>query len=369
MSDLLAKSFHGETPPHEATLLGHLQAVHAAALTIIDACGEAMLATFRLPTSDLTRFRQIVAIAAAIHDVGKANSHFQGMLNASADRSRYNFRQALRHEWVSLLWLQQSMVQQWIKEVLPDEADILILECCVAGHHPGAKRPTPPASIDGAGSEMATSFHASHFVQISDWLREVSGSIGQPLVAEWTLKFDESSASDPIVTLARWHMRASGHFQTLSLVEQRFIAAAKACMIAADVAGSALTEHKQMPQQQAEWIRSTLATLPKAAAIEELVTERLGGFPERPFQTNVADSKQRMTLVTAGCGCGKTVAAWLWAARQCPGQRLFFSYPTTGTATIDFSSIFPLKLLYCESPTTPLLASCIASTQTTVDAP
>jgi len=141
VSDLLAKSFHGETPPHEATLLGHLQAVHAAALTIIDACGEAMLATFRLPTSDLTRFRQIVAIAAAIHDVGKANSHFQGMLNASADRSRYNFRQALRHEWVSLLWPQQSMVAQWIKEVLPDEADILILECCVAGHHPGANVP------------------------------------------------------------------------------------------------------------------------------------------------------------------------------------------------------------------------------------
>jgi CRISPR-associated endonuclease/helicase Cas3 len=43
-----------------------------------------------------------------------------------------------------------------------------------------------------------------------------------------------------------------------------------------------------------------------------------------------------VTLVTAGCGCGKTVAAWLWAARQCPGQRVFFSYPTTGTATEGF---------------------------------
>jgi len=333
---LLAKSFHGVTPPHEATLLGHLQAVHAAALTIIDACGKSMVAVFRLPISDLPRFRQVVAIAAAIHDVGKANSHFQGMLTRSADRSRYDFRQALRHEWVSLLWLQQSSVQQWIREILPNESDILMLECCICGHHPGPKRPTPPASIEGAGSEIPTSFHGPHFLQITEWLQQVSGSSVPPQVSEWTLKFDESSAHDPIVTLARWHMRAQNRFDNLSPDGKRFIAAAKACMVAADVAGSALTERKQVPQQQAEWIRSTLATLPKAADIETLVKERLGGLPERPFQTNVADSKQRVTLVTAGCGCGKTVAAWLWAARQCPGQRLFFSYPTTGTATEGF---------------------------------
>ena len=114
MTDLLAKSFHGATPPHEATLLGHLQAVHAAAMSIIDACGSHMLATFGLPEGELERFRKIVALAAAIHDVGKANEHFQGMLTRSADRSRYNFQQALRHEWVSLLWLQQPEVQQWI---------------------------------------------------------------------------------------------------------------------------------------------------------------------------------------------------------------------------------------------------------------
>lgn len=54
------------------------------------------------------------------------------------------------------------------------------------------------------------------------------------------------------------------------------------------------------------------------------------------FQTNVASSKSRVALVTAGCGCGKTVAAWLWAAQQCPGQRVFFSYPTTGTASEGF---------------------------------
>ncbi len=336
MNQLLAKSYHGRTVPDEATLLGHLRAVHDSALSIIDVCGESMLAAFAIPASNSARFRKVVAMAAALHDVGKANSHFQGMLTRSADRSHYNFQQALRHEWVSLLWFHQPVIQRWFRKFFDSEPDILALECCICGHHPGPMRPTPPASIDGAGSEMATLFHEQAFDHIAGWLQELINATEKPMLAEWTLKFDATSAHDPNVSLARWHMRASGRFDSLPQVEKRFIAAAKACMVAADVAGSALTEQKNSPQKQDAWIRSTLTTLPKAVEIEEMVKERLDGLPERPFQTNVASSKSRVTLVTAGCGCGKTVAAWLWAARQCPGQRVFFSYPTTGTATEGF---------------------------------
>ncbi|MEZ6043883.1 MAG: CRISPR-associated helicase Cas3' [Planctomycetaceae bacterium] len=333
---LLAKSFHGSTVPEEATLFGHLRAVHASAVSILDTCGDSMLAAFDIPARHLDRFRKLLAMAAALHDVGKANSHFQGMLAQSEERSRYSFRQALRHEWVSLLWLQQLEVQPWIREVFKSDADLLTLECCICGHHPGAKRPTPPASIEGAGSEMATYFHEQAFDEIADWLQQLSASTQKPILPEWTLKFDATSANDPNVSLARWHMRANTRFENLSTVDKRLVAAAKACMVAADVAGSALTERQSSPQEQHQWIRSTLAAVPKAAQIEELVKERLNGFPERPFQSNVASSTSRVTLVTAGCGCGKTVAAWLWAARQCPGQRVFFSYPTTGTATEGF---------------------------------
>ena len=38
----------------------------------------------------------------------------------------------------------------------------------------------------------------------------------------------------------------------------------------------------------------------------------------------------------AGCGTGKTVAAYLWAAANHPTRRLYFCYPTTGTATEGF---------------------------------
>jgi CRISPR-associated endonuclease/helicase Cas3 len=40
--------------------------------------------------------------------------------------------------------------------------------------------------------------------------------------------------------------------------------------------------------------------------------------------------------VKAGCGSGKTVAAYLWAANNHPTRRLYFCYPTTGTATEGF---------------------------------
>ena len=43
-----------------------------------------------------------------------------------------------------------------------------------------------------------------------------------------------------------------------------------------------------------------------------------------------------MTYVKAGCGTGKTVAAYLWAAANHPTRRLYFCYPTTGTATEGF---------------------------------
>lgn len=85
-------------------------------------------------------------------------------------------------------------------------------------------------------------------------------------MAAWNLEFRCDSANDPNVALARWHMH-SARFDSLPPVEKRFIAAAKACMVAADVAGSALTERKNSLQQQDEWIRSTLNALPQAAEI------------------------------------------------------------------------------------------------------
>ena len=43
-----------------------------------------------------------------------------------------------------------------------------------------------------------------------------------------------------------------------------------------------------------------------------------------------------MTIVIAGCGNGKTTAAYLWAQPNAVGRKLWFTYPTTGTASAGY---------------------------------
>ena len=87
---LFAKSWNemkdGPIRPH-VYLLGHLQDVVASADQIIESAGKAQLNAFGLnPDEWLERFRKMVRLAAAVHDLGKANDHFQGMI--SGDNSR-----------------------------------------------------------------------------------------------------------------------------------------------------------------------------------------------------------------------------------------------------------------------------------------
>jgi CRISPR-associated endonuclease/helicase Cas3 len=60
----------------------------------------------------------------------------------------------------------------------------------------------------------------------------------------------------------------------------------------------------------------------------------LGWFAKK--REAIGESQARVTLVEAGCGSGKTAAAYLWAAHHAQGKKLFFCYPTTGTATEGF---------------------------------
>ncbi len=63
----------------------------------------------------------------------------------------------------------------------------------------------------------------------------------------------------------------------------------------------------------------------------------------RPFEfhrfQDLAAEQGRRALLIAGCGAGKTLAAWKWAERQASREsigRVIFLYPTRGTATEGF---------------------------------
>lgn len=115
-------------------------------------------------------------------------------------------------------------------------------------------------------------------------------------------------------------------------VGARLLPVVKALIICADVAGSALPRSGEGQG----WLAGQLEVTSARDGLEDAVKKRLGGQPMRPFQCEVAESAASVTLVTAGCGTGKTVAAIAWAAAQHPTRRLWLTYPTTGTATEGF---------------------------------
>jgi CRISPR-associated endonuclease/helicase Cas3 len=86
-------------------------------------------------------------------------------------------------------------------------------------------------------------------------------------------------------------------------------------------------------EEREAWIDRALERLPTAERLTYIVDRRRGANELWPFQKAVGASTARATFVRAGCGTGKTLAAYHWAARQHPNRRLYFCYPTTGTAT------------------------------------
>src|SRR5208283_4159048 len=112
--------------------------------------------------------------------------------------------------------------------------------------------------------------------------------------------------------------------------EKILIAATKSAVMAADLAGSALPS--KTPDAR-RWIKERLGRVLAEDQLAQVVSTKLCGRQPRRFQIKVSETPFRTALVEAGCGSGKTAAAYLWASQNAHGKRLFFSYPTTGTAS------------------------------------
>ena len=110
-------------------------------------------------------------------------------------------------------------------------------------------------------------------------------------------------------------------------------ACCKAALIAADTVGSARIKGKD---SAAVWATRVLREGLSVDELNRIVDARLGDHAPYRFQEMVAASDERVTLVEAGCGNGKTLAAYMWARRHAAGRRLVFCYPTTGTTSAGF---------------------------------
>jgi CRISPR-associated endonuclease/helicase Cas3 len=125
------------------------------------------------------------------------------------------------------------------------------------------------------------------------------------------------------------------------------VAAVKNTLIAADVAGSALPLKLPNDPDRWDWITQSFNEKPTRDDLRAVIAARSETFTDKnedreQFQAAVAASTAPVTFVKAGCGTGKTLAAYMWARDQVPGRRLYFCYPTTGTSTEGFRDyLFP----------------------------
>ena len=167
---LWAKSKRDDESEHRSMLLpGHLQDVYHAAERVLDATADDQLRALGLDVAAYGgRLRRIVLLAAAVHDLGKANDHFQGMLLKRPDRR--DRPQGLRHEWVTVLML-RSLRDWLLPAVGGDQTDFAIVEWAVAGHHPAYNRPSPPRTADpGVGTTLHVLADHREFRACLEWL-------------------------------------------------------------------------------------------------------------------------------------------------------------------------------------------------------
>jgi CRISPR-associated endonuclease/helicase Cas3 len=333
---LWAKSKRRDEPERPSMRLSqHLADVLEAATRVLDATGDEQLRALGLvPEQFRSRLRRCVRLAAALHDPGKANDHYQGMILGVRD-VRQN-PQGLRHEWVSVLIL--KALKDWLMPAVDQsEVDFAIVEWAVAGHHPAHNHespPTGPPKQGGSGPAMTLHVDSPDFTAILKWIASNFQLTGAP--PPFGSPIRQLNDRDVFGSLKEWAKSSRRLWESLSQEDRQFVAAVKSCLIAADVAGSALPKAQPDDTARWDWITESFSNLPEPGDIQKIAGHRLQGDPPRAFQQAVANSESPVTYVKAGCGTGKTVAAYLWAAANHPTRRLYFCYPTTGTATEGF---------------------------------
>lgn len=301
-------------------LPGHTQAVLNAATRILDHCGQKALEAAGLPDSAADRLRKAVLLGSFLHDLGKANSEFQAMLRGERQSPQF-----VRHEAISL-WLawRDGMLHKWLSECVRDEHVYLLALLAAAGHH----RKFPDHAL--APSEEAQGTHVVVFAGHPDFRAAAeSGQKALSLSDPPPLNDCQISRRDIENWLVQCEDEANRCLRESSELDRRLLALTKAFVIAADLAGSVLPR----AQEHFQWIESALSERDRKDIFEKIIDQRLNAKSPYPFQEALGAANAPVTIAIAGCASGKTIGAYIWALRQHGRRRLWFTYPTTGTAT------------------------------------
>lgn len=347
MNPILAKSPRDGQKPK--TLLQHLQDVMVAARALLGTpenptrLARRWCAFFRLSEGDVSSLIRAVNAAAVLHDLGKANDHFQAAVHGSRNG------QLIRHEHLTGVLLLHEPFWKWLTKRTDIDWDIIL--SAVVCHHLKAG---PENSIGrrGAGSAANGLWVCADHPDLHAVLNFVSAAMGLPgappaLPAEWIMARTTRPPQESIPNAAdRLEDRLVCLERTFSKDDhrQRFLSAVRAALIVADAAGSGL------PRQQnnvADWLDDVFSPDERYQSSdiqEKVIAPRIKRLRETNrwndwsrFQTRTAELPPR-ALLLAPCGSGKTLAAWRWIATHAESGvgHCLFLYPTRATATEGF---------------------------------
>lgn len=358
---LLAKSYgwknYSDTPPDYALLLQHSRDVAEACKALAASAGRVALKCSNLDLEAYDRFHRALVANGWIQDLGKASSHFQAMV-----RGESQIIQLLRHETISglLVWFEPKL-RDWLEPL----SDVLLISLWGAmGHHRKFEERTAPKQVGNLVVHIAHDDFAAILREMGDdlQLKDSPPKFERDLtIVRSRGKGDAISALETLHDLQDEFTESEPQFAEES--ERRMLALVKGFGIAADVAASAVAARGQWSTNYSltRFVKESLEVGLDTNDLSKLVSswawarsdEKRGeddetsmppGFVCRNFQNDVAASESYLTLAQAGCGSGKSLAAYLWAREWCESFaaegrtnfRLFFCLPTTGTTTEHF---------------------------------
>jgi CRISPR-associated endonuclease/helicase Cas3 len=283
--------------------------------------------------------RSLFFLAALFHDAGKMNSAFQSLLHPENER----LKQPVRHEILSALMVRDDWPAEF-SAALPEQ-DLWSILWAVAGHHlqmrvdkHGNENEDPLYRTGNTPRNVTTYCGHAQFEGLWETAKSLLPGLRlsetQLDLKNETFKTADDSDDGLEARIREFVMLSRKAWKPFKKDNEfkRRLALLKALLISADVSGSALTSRGEPPSK---WIPRALQSRLSGQDIERIWRDTLGLRQPRDFQRQVAASKHPATVVVAGCGNGKTTAAYMWA-QNWPNRKLFFTYPTTGTTSAGF---------------------------------
>jgi CRISPR-associated endonuclease/helicase Cas3 len=326
-----------EIEKENITLLKHTLNVTRAAEAILSVISNQIIKNCNLNISS-SIFKKIVLLSCLIHDFGKANNHFQNFITSRQ-------QQFIRHEHLTLILFSpkkdNNQLYGYLREILLElvnfhedkiinEEYINIAILAAFSHHLKTGRDfnyDVDSTVTFLGSDIQMYYLFCEIASLFGTKDKLS--IVPRVNVTHKFRFEKMNIETELF------------YQKTSQENKKILPLVKGIVICADVIGSSLylTKEERSDENNSRNdkrnIINMLNTRASSEDFNEIMESRLNGNKLRPFQQKVADSHSKITYIKAGCGTGKTLAAYAWAQKYASRQ-VWVTYPTTGTSTEGF---------------------------------